>query len=66
MAEDMVENIKSNANAPKRVAGGTGSMEQHTLPEQIAAAKFVAADKAANGTRGLGIRSVRLVPPGVG
>lgn len=55
------EIIQQNAQAPRRVSGDTGSAEQHSIPDQIAAAKFASSNTAAR--RGLGIRYVKLRPP---
>lgn len=62
MAEIDDDKIKENAEGPKSASGDTGSMTQHSLPDQIAAAKFLAAKNASR--RGLGIRRVKLIPPG--
>jgi hypothetical protein len=63
MAEKPTEDqIVENALAPKRASGDQGSMEQHPIADQIAAAEFKAAKAAAR--RGLGIRHVKLIPPG--
>jgi hypothetical protein len=62
-ADDIADAITENAQGPKRAAGDTGSMEQHSLPDQIAAAKFAGAKAAMNST-GMGIRRVKLEPPG--
>ena len=67
MAEDdntLTDAIAENAAGPKRAAGDTGSIEQHSLPDLIEADKYLAAKKAARKGKGLGIRFVKLVPPG--
>lgn len=56
------DQIVTNALAPKRASGDSGSMEQHPIADQIQAAEFKAAKAAAR--RGLGIRHVKLIPPG--
>ncbi len=58
---DISDNLEDNAAAPKRASGDTGSAEQHSLPDQIAADEYLASKKAAR--RGLGIRQVKLIPP---
>jgi hypothetical protein len=64
MAEQEPEDqILDNALAPKRASGDAGSMEQHSIPDQIAADQYNAAKKAAK-NRKLGIRYVKFVPPG--
>ena len=54
--------IRENAAGPKRVQGDAGSVEQHSLKDQIEAEKFLAAKEAAR--HGLGIRFVKLRPDG--
>ena len=63
MPDDLDSNIRENASNPKRASGDSGSVEQHPLKDQIAADKHLASKQAATG-RGLGIRRVRLSPPG--
>lgn len=63
MPDDLQQTIRDNAAGPKRAQGDAGSVEQHSLTEQIAAAKFVAsADAAKKPAKAL--RLTRLVPPG--
>jgi len=54
--------IRENAAGPKRVQGDAGSVEQHSLKDQIEAERFLAAKEATR--RGLGIRLVKLRPDG--
>jgi hypothetical protein len=44
--EAVTDQIKTNANLPKRVKGDEGEMEQHSIPDQIAADKYDAAKTA--------------------
>lgn len=62
MAE-LDQEILDNASAPKRVQGDEGSVEQHSLPDQIAADRYLAS-KAAQAGKGPGIKFFKLVPPG--
>jgi hypothetical protein len=55
--------IEQNAQGPKKAQGDAGSVEQHSLPDQIAADRYLAAKKAAR-ARGKGIVISKLVPPG--
>lgn len=65
MAERTIEDaIAENAKGPKRASGDTGSMEQHSIADQIAADRYVASKAAARRTGSLGIRHVKLIPPG--
>lgn len=62
MAEDLDNSIRENAEGPKRAKGDSSEMEQHPLPDQIAADRYFEAKKASR--KGLGIRTTKLVPPG--
>ena len=63
MAGDLGDTIRDSASQPKRASGDSGSVEQHPLKDQIAADKHLASKQAATG-KGLGIRRVKLSPPG--
>jgi hypothetical protein len=63
MADDLTQAIVDNATGPLKAASDAGSMEQHPLPEQIAADKYLQSKKAAR-RHGLGIGLKKLVPPG--
>ena len=63
MADDLDQAILENAQGPAKVSGDSGSMEQHPLPEQIAADRYRESKKAAR-KRGLGIAMKKLVPSG--
>ena len=64
MPDDTLDNsIKDNAAGPKKASGDSGSMEQHGLPDQIAADKYLAS-KAAMTKRNFGLRRAKIVPPG--
>ena len=43
---DLTSNISDNAQGPVRARGDQGSMEQHSLPDQIAADKYLKANAA--------------------
>ncbi len=65
MADDLEQTIRQNAEGPAKASGDSGSMEQHKLPDQIAADRYLSAKGAAKSkTRGL--RFNKLVPPGAG
>jgi hypothetical protein len=55
--------IRENALGPKKVTGDAGSVEQHSLKDQIEAEKFLAS-KEASRRPGLGIRLTKIVPDG--
>ena len=63
MADDLSDIIQENANGPAKASGDAGSMEQHSLPDQIAADRYLESKKAAR-RKGLGIQLKKLVPPG--
>ena len=63
MAEDLSDIIQENAEGPAKASGDAGSMEQHSLPDQIAADRYLESKKAAR-RKGLGIQLKKLVPPG--
>lgn len=63
MADELDQTIKDNAAGPKRAKGDSAEMEQHSLPDQIAADRYLQSKKAAAG-KGLGIAMKKLVPPG--
>lgn len=61
MAEDLSDSIRQNAQGPAKASGDSGSMEQHSLPDQIAADRYLASKQATK--KGLGIKLVKLSPP---
>ena len=63
MAENLDEQIRDNAAGPKRAKGDSVEVEQHSLPDQIAADKYLAS-KQASRKKGLGIALKKLSPPG--
>lgn len=63
MADDLQDTIRQNAQGPAKVAGDAGSVEQHSLSEQIDADKYLASKEAAKSKR-RGLRFNKLVPPG--
>ena len=63
MAEDLGDIIRENAQGPAKATGDAGSMEQHPLPDQIAANRYLESKKAAC-RKGLGIAFKKLIPPG--
>ena len=54
--------IKENAAGPKRVQGDSGSVDQHSLQDQIAADRYLASKEAVK--HGIGIKNVKLSPDG--
>jgi len=60
---DLSDVIQENATGPKKVTGDAGSVEQHSIDEQIKADKHLAAKRAAQ-SRGLGIKLTKISPDG--
>ena len=56
------EAIRDNAAGPKKAQGDSGAVEQHSIPEQIEADRYLASKEASK--QGLGIRMTKVVPPG--
>lgn len=63
MPDDLEQTLRDNAAGPKRAKGDSVEMEQHSLPDQIAADRYLAGKKASR-SKGLGIPLKKLVPPG--
>jgi hypothetical protein len=62
MPDETEDQILENALKPKSASGDGGSVEQFSIDEQIKAANYKESKTAAR--RGLGIRVVKLIPPG--
>ena len=63
MTDTLDETIRDNAQGPAKASGDSGSMEQHKIPDQIAADKYLASKTAAK-SKNRGIVLNKLVPPG--
>jgi hypothetical protein len=63
VADELDDTIRTNAQGPKSASGDSGSMQQHSIPDQIAADRYLESKKAAQ-AKGLGIRLTKVVPPG--
>jgi hypothetical protein len=64
MADNLEDTIRQNAQGP-RPAGVDGvSTQQHSLPDQIAADKYLAAKRAAATNPAKAFTRVKIVPPG--
>ncbi|MEZ6233419.1 MAG: hypothetical protein R3B68_04445 [Phycisphaerales bacterium] len=61
--DNLEQAIRDNAAGPKRAQGDAGSVEQHPLPDQMAADRYLASKQAA-AHPSRAIRMTRLVPPG--
>jgi hypothetical protein len=64
MPKEVDDAIATRMLAPRRVKGDEGEVEQYPLPDQIAAAKYLASVEAAS-KPSLGIRFLKVRPPGI-
>jgi hypothetical protein len=60
---DITDAIRENASGPSKASGDQGSFEQHSIPDQIAADRYLASKRAANKPH-RGMRFTRIIPPG--
>jgi len=60
---EIEDSIKENATGPKSASGDAGSVEQQSLPDQIAADKHLQS-RAAMKSKGLGIKLLKISPSG--
>ena len=63
MADDLEDAIRTNAEGPHSASGDAGSMQQHPLPDQIVADKYLAGKRAA-ANPAKGFTRLKIVPPG--
>jgi len=63
MADALDNTISENAAGPRKASGDSGSIEQHSLPDQIAADKYLESKKASR-AKGLGIKLAKVSPGG--
>jgi hypothetical protein len=63
VADEPDDAIHTNAEGPEAASGDSGSMQQHSIPDQIAADRYLESKKAAQ-AKGLGGRLTKVVPPG--
>ncbi len=61
--EPLDQSIRENAQGPAKATGDSGSVEQHSLPDQIEADRYLAAKQAAK-SKSRGLRFSKFVPPG--
>ena len=55
--------IECNLSGPRRVRGDEGEVDQHPLPDQIEADKYLKGQQAAD-VQTVGLRFRKLSPPG--
>ncbi|MBI1375813.1 MAG: hypothetical protein GC159_24145 [Phycisphaera sp.] len=63
MSEELDNAIADNAAGPKKASGDSGSVEQHSLQDQIAADKYLESKKASR-AKGLGVKLAKISPGG--
>ncbi len=63
MTGDFSNSIKQNAEGPRKASGDSGSVEQHSLTDQIAADKYLESKKASR-AKGLGVKLAKISPGG--
>lgn len=63
MPDDLSDDIRDNAVAPRRAAADGVQSEQHSLPDQIAADKYLRSQDATR-TRTRGLKFSKFKPPG--
>jgi len=64
MAEELDSTIEQNAAGPKQASADGVSAQQHSLPDQIAADKYLAGKRAASKNPAKAFSRVKIVPPG--
>ena len=62
-ASDIQNAVAANAQGPSRVSTELGTTEMHSLPDQIEAAKFAAAQAGVK-TKSRGLRFTKMSAPG--
>lgn len=60
---ELKDAILENAKGPKRVEGDAGTVEQHSLRDQIEAERFLRSKKATQG-KGFPVRIFKISPGG--
>jgi len=63
VADNLDNAIRTNAEGPRSASGDSGSMQQHPIPDQIAADKYLAGKRAA-ANPAKSFTRVKIVPPG--
>jgi hypothetical protein len=65
MSDELEDSIRENALQPAKASGDSGSVEQHSLSDQIAADKYLQKTQSARSRRP-GLRITKIVPTGAG
>lgn len=64
MADDLSEKINQAAQAPKSVTVDGTSVQQQSIDDLIKAEQFRATKAATANSRSMGLRFIRVIPPG--
>lgn len=64
-SSNLEQAIRDNAAGPKRAQGDAGSVEQHSLKDQIEADRYISSKEVASNPA-KAVQFTRLVPPGAG
>ena len=64
MTDDLTNTIQQNAQGPRQAGVDGVNVQQHSLPDQIAADRYLAAKKAAATNPAKAFTRVKIVPPG--
>lgn len=64
MAEDLDIAIEQNAAGPRQVTADGVTVQQHSVPDQIAADKHLAGKRAMSSNPTKAFARVKIVPPG--
>lgn len=61
---DLSETIKTAAEGPAEASGDQGSAKQHNLKDLIEVDRYLASKNAAKNNKRLGLRMMKISPPG--
>lgn len=64
MPDDLRDAIETNAQAPKRVVSDGVEAEQHSLPDQIAADRYLSNKTGIDSSASRGLRMSKIKPGG--
>ena len=64
MVEELDNSIEQNAAGPKQVTADGVTVQQHPLPDQIAADMYLAGKRAVSKNPAKAFTRVKIVPPG--
>ncbi len=62
--DELLNSITENAMGPARASGDSGSVEQHSIRDQLELLRYQRSLTSTATGRGLGIKFSKLIPPG--